>query len=174
MLTLRPPSNRLYMMLKGFKSKVFGASRPQEPEVPAPPETPPAPAKLFRRLEDRVAPDDSVISAQSTFRGEIGGRAGVRVAGEMRGDIRSEGLVCLEETARMKGNIYSSYVILGGELEGDIGPSLHVELRSRSRMQGNIQTKLLAIADGSHFEGKINMSAPDARHERFAEKRQPK
>ena len=162
------------MMLKGFKSKVFGVPRPEAPEVPAPTETPPAPAKQFRRLEDRTAPGDSVVSAQSSFRGEISGQAGVRVAGEMQGDIRCEGLVWVEETAKMKGNIFSSYVILGGELEGDIGPSFHVELRTRARMQGNIQTKLLAIADGSHFEGRINMSAPDARRERFAEKRQAK
>jgi cytoskeletal protein CcmA (bactofilin family) len=162
------------MMLRGFKSKVFGAPRSEAPKFPAPPETPPAPAKQFRRLEDRSTADDSVVSAQSTFKGEISGRAGVRVAGEMLGDIRCEGLVRVEETAKMKGNIFSAYVILEGELEGDIGPALHVELRTKARMRGNIHTKLLAIADGSYFEGGINMPAPEARRERFAEKRQTK
>ena len=162
------------MMLRGFKSKVFGAPHPDSPEIPVSLETAPAPAKQFRRLEDRSVPGDSAISAQSSFKGEVNSRAGIRVAGEMQGDIRCEGLVRIEETGKMTGNIFSAYVILEGELDGDIGPALHVELRTKSRMRGNIHTKLLAIADGSHFEGSINMPAPEARRERFAEKRQSK
>jgi cytoskeletal protein CcmA (bactofilin family) len=161
-------------MFRGFKSKVFGPPRPEPPEPAAPPATPPPPVKQFRRLEDRSAPGDSLISAQSSFKGEINSCSGVRVAGEMTGDIRCEGLVRVEETGKMKGNILSAYVILEGELEGDIGPALHVELRTRARMRGNIHTKLLAIADGSQFEGAINMPAPEARREQFAEKRQSK
>lgn len=162
------------MMLRGFKSKVFGAPHPEPPEQPAPPEAPPAETKKSRRLEDRSAPDDSVISGQSSFKGEINSRSGVRVVGEMRGDIRCEGLVRIEETGKMTGHIFSAYVILEGELQGDIGPAHHVELRTKARMRGNIHTKLLAIADGSQFEGGINMPAPESRHERFAEKRQTK
>jgi cytoskeletal protein CcmA (bactofilin family) len=161
-------------MLKGFKSKVFGAPSSETPERPASSETPQADAKQFRRLEDRSGPDDAVVSAQSSFKGEISGRAGARIAGEMQGDIRCEGLVWVEETAKVKGNIFCAYVILEGELEGNIGPALHVELRTKARMRGNIQTKLLAIADGSYFEGQVNMPTPEAQPVRFAEKRQPK
>jgi cytoskeletal protein CcmA (bactofilin family) len=160
-------------MLKGFKSKVFGASSSETPEHPVPPETPQAAVKHFRRLEDRSAPDDNIVSAQSSFKGEISGRAGVRVAGEVQGDIRSEGLVWVEETAKVKGDISCAYVILEGELEGNIGPALHVELRSKAKMRGNIQTKLLAIADGSFFDGQVNMPTPEAQPVRFAEKRRP-
>jgi cytoskeletal protein CcmA (bactofilin family) len=161
-------------MLKGFKSKLFGAPSPEAPERPLSPEIPQAAAKPVRRLEDRSGPDDSVVSAQSSFKGEISGRAGVRVAGEVQGDIHCEGLVWVEETAKVKGNIFCAYVILEGQLEGNIGPALHVELRTKARMRGNIQTKLLAIADGSYFEGQINMPTPQTQPGRFAEKRQPK
>src|SRR5512136_1176403 len=108
------------MMLRSFKSKVFGPPRPETPEPPPPPEMPPPTVKPFRRLEDRSGPGDSVISAQSSFKGEIKSRSGVRVAGEMTGDIRCEGLVRVEEAGKMKGNIFSAYVILDGELEGNI------------------------------------------------------
>jgi cytoskeletal protein CcmA (bactofilin family) len=91
----------------------------------------------------------------------------------MKGDIHCEGLVRIEETGKMKGNVFSSYVILEGELEGDIGPSLQVELRSKANMRGNIQTQLLAVADGSFFDGRVNMPTPEAEPVRFAEKRLP-
>jgi len=169
-------------MLKGFKSKVFGAPPPEEPPRPAPPtempavspETRPAPEIQVRRLADRSSPDDSAVSAQASFKGEISGRTGARIAGEMHGNVRCEGLVWIKETARVKGNILSGYVILEGKLEGDIGPALQVELRANAKMRGNIQTKLLAIAEGSQFEGRIDMSASSARPARFTEKRQPK
>jgi cytoskeletal protein CcmA (bactofilin family) len=160
-------------MLKGLKSKLLGKPSPEMPERPAVPETTPAPAGQFRRLEDRLDPEDSVVSAQSSFKGEITGRAGVRIAGKVEGDIHSEGLVWIEETAKVKGNIFSAYVILAGELEGDIGPALHVELRAKARMVGNIQTQLLAIADGSFFEGQVNVPTPESQPVHFAEKRQP-
>jgi cytoskeletal protein CcmA (bactofilin family) len=75
----------------------------------------------------------------------------------VQGEIRCEGLVWVGETGKIKGDIVSAYVILEGELEGNIGPSLHVELRSSARMRGNIDTKVLAIADGTSFEGQVNM-----------------
>ncbi|OGD34979.1 MAG: hypothetical protein A2V45_10580 [Candidatus Aminicenantes bacterium RBG_19FT_COMBO_58_17] len=165
--------NKLYLMLKGFKSKVFGAPSSEAPERSVSSETPQDAAKQFRRLEDRSGPDDTVVSAQSSFKGDISGRAGARIAGEMQGDIRCEGLVWVEETAKVKGDIHCAYVILEGELEGNIGPSLHVELRTKAKMRGNIETKLLAIADGSFFEGQVNMPTPEAQPVHFAEKRHP-
>jgi len=161
-------------MLKGFKSKIFGASSSEAPERPVSSDTPQAAMKQFRRLEDRSGPDDAFVSAQSSFKGELSGRAGARVAGEMQGDIRCDGLVWVEETAKMKGDIFSAYVILEGELEGNIGPALHVELRAKAKMRGNIQTKLMAIDDGAFFEGQVNMPTPEAQPVRFAERRQPK
>ncbi len=153
---------------------MFGKPSPEMPERPLPPETPRAPAeRQFRRLEDRLSSDDAVIPAKSIFKGEIAVWAGARIAGEMQGDVRCDGLLRIEETGRVKGNISCPHVILEGELEGDIGPSLQVELRSKAKMRGNIQTQILAIADGSIFDGQVNMPTPETEPVRFAEKRQP-
>jgi len=160
-------------MLKGFKSKLFGKPSPDMPEHPLPPETPRPPEKEFRRLEDRASAEDAVIPAKGTFKGEVVVRSGARIGGEMLGNVRCEGLLWIEETGRVIGNISSPYVILEGELEGDIGPSLQVELRSKANMRGNIQTQLLAVADGSFFDGRVNMPTPEAEPVRFAEKRLP-
>jgi cytoskeletal protein CcmA (bactofilin family) len=167
-------------MFKAFKSKVFKPQPLGETPHPAaggpgaPPEPLPAREIQYRRLEDRSSPDDSVVSAQAVFKGEISGRAGARIAGEMRGDVRCEGLVWIKPAARVTGNILSGYVILEGTLKGDIGPSIQVELRATARMHGNIRTKLLAIAAGTQFEGRIDMAMSDVPPARFTEKRQPK
>jgi cytoskeletal protein CcmA (bactofilin family) len=161
-------------MLKGFWPRLFKKSPPDLPENPLPPETSPGSVERpVRRLEDRASADDAFLPARSTFKGEIVVRAGARIAGEVQGNVRCEGLLWVEETGRVKGDLSSPYVILEGELEGDIGPSLQVELRSKANMRGNIQTQLLAVADGSFFDGQVNMPTPEAEAVRFAEKRQP-
>jgi len=158
-------------MLKGIRSKIFGAARSRGPQKPVSPEIPQPPPERQRRLEDRSDPAESLISAGSSFKGEISGRAGARISGELLGNIRSEGLVRVEETGKVKGKIDSPYVILEGELEGDIRSARHVELRSRAKMRGNIKTALLAIADHCSFEGQIDMANPEDQPVKFTEKR---
>jgi cytoskeletal protein CcmA (bactofilin family) len=160
-------------MLKGFRSKTKDASLPGERENPMSPDLSQLQAEKFRRLEDRVDPSESVISAQSSFKGEISGQAGVHILGNLEGDVRSEALVRSAKTAKIKGNIHSPYVIHEGDLEGDICSARQVELRANARMRGNIETEMLAIADGCFFEGQIRMVTPEAQPVRFTERRHP-
>lgn len=135
------------------------------------PKPSPPPPEQRRRLEDRFDSAESVIAAGSAFKGEISGRPGLRVGGELVGNIHSEGLVRVEESGKVKGNIESPYVILEGELKGDILAAQHVELRSKANMLGNIKTELLAIAEGCLIEGQIEMGKPENQPLKFAEKR---
>src|SRR4030042_656737 len=98
-------------MLKGFRSKTKNAALSREKENPVSPGPLQDKAEKFRRLQDRVDPNESVISAQSSFKGEISGQAGVHILGNLEGDLRSEGLVHTGRMAKIKGNIHSPYVI---------------------------------------------------------------
>jgi cytoskeletal protein CcmA (bactofilin family) len=160
-------------MLKGFKSKIKDQPSSQGKVDPMGGGSPQAQTEKFRRLEDRVDPNESVISAQSSFKGEISGQAGACVLGSFEGDIHSEGMVRAGKTAKIKGNIHSPYVILEGDLEGDICSARQVELRTRAKMRGSIETEMLAIADGCFFEGQIRMATPEAQPVRFKERRHP-
>ncbi|MFZ2052693.1 MAG: polymer-forming cytoskeletal protein [Candidatus Aminicenantales bacterium] len=160
-------------MLKRFKSKIKHSSLSQGKEKPMTSDSPPTRTEVYRRLEDRVDPNESVVSAQSSFKGEISGQTGAHILGDFEGDIHSEGLVRAGKTAKVKGNIHSPYVILEGELEGDIYSARQVELRTKARMRGNIETQMLAIADGCFFEGQIRMATPEAQPVRFTERRHP-
>jgi len=159
-------------MFRGFKSKtkksLFQGSADTMTEDSLRPQE-----KVYRRLEDRVHPNESVIAAQSSFVGRISGQPGARILGRFEGDIQSEALVRAGKSAKIKGNIHSPYVILEGELEGDICSARQVELRTEAKMRGNIETEKLAIADGCFFEGQIRMAAPEAQPVRFTERRPP-
>jgi cytoskeletal protein CcmA (bactofilin family) len=160
-------------MLKGFKSKIKDQPSSQGKADPMAGASPQAQEEKYRRLEDRVDPNESVISAQSTFKGEISGQAGAHILGTLEGDIHAEGMVRAGKTAKIKGNIHSPYIILEGELEGNILSARQVELRTRAKMRGSIETEMLAIADGCFFEGQIKMATPEAQPIRFKERRHP-
>ena len=160
-------------MIKGFKSKIKDSlSSPRQAGANAG-DAAPARTEKYRRLEDRVDPNESRISEQSSFKGNLGGQAGVFILGNIEGDIHSEGLVRAGKTAKIKGDIHSPYVILEGELQGNIVSARQVELRTKARMRGNIETEMLAIADGCFFEGQIRMTTPEATPIRFSERRHP-
>jgi cytoskeletal protein CcmA (bactofilin family) len=160
-------------MFKGFKPKIKDQASAQAGKDQSTGDSSPAQMEKYRRLEDRVDPDESVISARCSFKGEISGQAGAHILGNFEGDVRSEGLVRGGKTAKIKGNIHSPYVILEGELDGDILSARQVELRTKAKMRGNIETEMLAIADGCFFEGQIRMATPEAQPVRFIERRHP-
>jgi cytoskeletal protein CcmA (bactofilin family) len=160
-------------MLKGFKSKIKDQPLSQGKEDLMFGSSPQRQTEKFRRLEDRVDPNESVISTESSFKGEISGQAGTYVLGSLEGDVHSEGLVRAAKTAKIKGNIYSPYVILEGELQGNIVSARQVELRTRAKMRGSIETEMLAIADGCFFEGQIRMATPEVQPVHFTERRHP-
>lgn len=151
----------------------MGVHPRREPEIPPSPEIPQAAPEKRRRLEDRVDPNESVISSRASFKGKISTQTGARISGELLGNIDSQGLVWVEETGKIKGNIHSPYVILEGELEGDISSARHVEIRAKARMRGNIETELLAVEDGCVLEGRVDMPNSEAKSVKFAEKRNP-
>jgi len=124
-----------------------------------------------RRLEDRAAGPTTVIAADSRCRGDIEGKEGVRISGRLTGKISSRGLVWIEETGEVRGDIQAPYIIIEGRLQGEVVQARHVEIRANAVMRGNIRTDIIAIADGGLFEGDINLPDENSRPHTFQERR---
>lgn len=124
-----------------------------------------------RRLEDRAAGPQTVIAADTRCRGNIEGDEGVRISGRLTGKISSRGLVWIEETGEVRGDIQAPFLIVEGRLRGDVVQARHVEIRRNAVMRGNIRTDIIAIADGGRFEGDINLPDENSRPHTFRERR---
>jgi len=124
-----------------------------------------------RRLEDKIGPIDSVIAANTTFKGKMSGQDSVQISGHLKGDIKCEQLVKIDEGGKVKGSINSTYVIIEGELNGNIESADYVEIREDARVVGNINSVNIAIAEGSFIQGEIMTPDKDKRPMSFVEKR---
>jgi cytoskeletal protein CcmA (bactofilin family) len=124
-----------------------------------------------RRLEDKLGNDESVVAASTQLKGTLSGSESVRIAGKIEGDVKSDRLIWIEKGGNIKGEIDSRDVIIEGTLEGNIQGAQRVEIRAEARVTGNIQTQRIAMAEGSYFEGEINMPGNVDRPTQFVEKR---
>ncbi len=127
---------------------------------------------MKRRVEDKVEPEESYVAPGTKFVGNIVGPEGIRVSGHLKGNIRSEGLVWIQKEGKVEGNIKSRFAIIEGKLKGHIDSSEHVEIRADGHVVGNIQTDRIAVAEGSFFQGEIQMPGKEDEPIRFVEKRQ--
>jgi len=125
-----------------------------------------------RRLEDKVQSSCSVIASKSSIQGNIKSQDDLLISGKLKGDIECTGLVRIGREGLIQGNILSRFIIIEGHVKGDIKEAEQIELRENGQVVGNIFTKSLAMAEGSVFQGKINMTEKGSEPIHFVEKRE--
>jgi cytoskeletal protein CcmA (bactofilin family) len=135
------------------------AGSPAEPERPA------------RRVTD-VPANQLTTLGSLRIKGAISGGDSVDLAGALEGDVEVEGLVRVRETARLEGSIKADQIVIEGEVKGESLIARHkVELRSHARVRADIDAATVAVADGSFFQGRIQMREGGAGQLSFREKR---
>jgi len=125
-----------------------------------------------RRLEDKVQSSCSIIAPQSSFQGNIKTQDDLLISGFLKGDVKCSGMVRVTQEGRIQGDIRSHFIIIEGELNGDIKEAEQVETRKTGQIKGNITTSSLAMAEGSIFQGNINMSTKGSQPTHFKERRE--
>ncbi len=129
-----------------------------------------------RRFTDSSNGNSTVIGQGIHVKGEITGPASIEVWGSLEGKAGTEGLLWVREGGAVDGEIAATNVVVEGDVQGSIHAKEKVELRSTCKVQGDLDARTVAIAEGSFFEGQIQMSGgkggPGGR-QGFKEKRTP-
>ena len=106
--------------------------------------------KLFDTIE-------TLIGVGTTFTGDICATNSLRIDGKIIGNIKNSGGVIIGDKAEIRGNIYTSYIVVCGLVEGNITASEEIELLSKAIVVGDIKTTILSINEGALFKGKSSM-----------------
>ncbi len=102
----------------------------------------------------------TTLGRRTNFIGTIEFEKPLRINGHFQGEIKSNSLLFIGETAVVKANIKSGIVILGGHVIGNIEASEKIEMLSTAKLNGNVRTPKLEIADGVVFDGNCEMIHP--------------
>jgi len=104
-------------------------------------------------------PIKSLIAQGTCIRGDVSFSDGLRVDGEVMGDIRAEGaggsLLVVSESARVTGRIHADHVIINGAVQGPVMAGELLELQPKARIEGDVSYKALEMHQGATISGQL-------------------
>ena len=104
---------------------------------------------------------DTIAGANVELKGSLRNRGPIHIHGAVTGDISSDGLVVIGETAVITGPITARQVDVYGQVHGSINAEEQIELQPKSLVQGDLTTSRLSIKPGATFIGKSQMQGSD-------------
>jgi cytoskeletal protein CcmA (bactofilin family) len=102
---------------------------------------------------------DSLIGAGTRIEGSVIFSGGLRVDGEVRGDVRAaegeSGTLVVSEQARIEGEIHVAHLVVNGTVVGPVHATELLELQPRSRVSGDVHYTSLEMHLGAIVEGRL-------------------
>ncbi len=108
---------------------------------------------------------DSLIGAGTSLTGDVTFSGGLRVDGEVRGNVRAAdgqpATLVLSEHARIEGEIAVSHVVINGTVIGPVHSSDFLELQSRAKVTGDVEYATIEMHLGAIVQGRlVHQGAP--------------
>lgn len=102
---------------------------------------------------------DSLIGAGTRVEGNVVFSGGLRVDGEVRGNISSEngqeGTLVISEMASVEGAISVAHVVINGAVIGPVFASESLELLPAARVTGDVEYHQIEIQQGAVIQGRL-------------------
>jgi cytoskeletal protein CcmA (bactofilin family) len=98
------------------------------------------------------------IGKSVVIKGELNGSEDLTVEGYVDGTIElKEHVLTIGPHGQIKAEIFAKAVIVLGKVTGNVTASDKVDIRDNGSVEGNIVAPRVAIAEGAHFRGSVDM-----------------
>jgi cytoskeletal protein CcmA (bactofilin family) len=98
------------------------------------------------------------IGKSVVIKGELNGSEDLTIEGHVEGTIQlREHVLTIGPNGRIKAQVFCKSVIVLGEVNGNITASDKVDIRDNGSVEGDLISPRIAIAEGAHFKGSIDM-----------------
>lgn len=115
----------------------------------------------FGKESDNVsistAVSETVVGAQTKFKGTVNTDKPIRIDGQYEGDIISTDEVLVSENGYFNGTVSCRYFHLVGKAEGKITCSELMEFTPTGVFKGDVNAKDVIIVKGSKIEGTVKI-----------------
>jgi cytoskeletal protein CcmA (bactofilin family) len=99
----------------------------------------------------------TILGAEAAFDGKLVFQGSVRIEGKFTGEIATDDVLLVTETAEVIASVHVGTLVLNGTLRGNVKAKRVVELQAPARLYGDIETPSLIIHAGVMFEGHCKM-----------------
>jgi cytoskeletal protein CcmA (bactofilin family) len=130
------------------------ANAPGAPVAPTQQATSATPQPDSRRIERDVVN----IGKSVVIKGELNGSEDLTVEGHVEGKIElKDHVLTIGPNGKIKASVFAKAVIVLGEVNGNVTASEKVDIRDGGSVDGDIISPRVAIAEGAHFRGSVDM-----------------
>ena len=114
-------------------------------------------------------PIRTLIGEGTVVHGELRFSDGLRIDGEVHGDVIARGdepnMLVISEKARVHGKVKAGHVIINGTVVGPVQSDELLELQPKARITGDVRYESLEMHQGATIDGELRAqkSTPDER-----------
>jgi cytoskeletal protein CcmA (bactofilin family) len=111
------------------------------------------------------------IGKSVVIKGELSGSEDLTIEGQVDGKIElRQNVLTIGPNGKIKAQVFAKSVVILGEVTGNVTASEKVDIRDNGSVDGDIAAPRVAIAEGAHFRGSIDMQRAGASASKPAEK----
>jgi cytoskeletal protein CcmA (bactofilin family) len=138
-----------------------GAAPGGSPAVGPPPVAEAAPTRTATATSDPMRGTEKTtvnIGKSIVIKGELNGSEDLTIEGQVEGKIElRQNVLTIGPNGRIKAQVFAKSVIILGEVTGNVTATEKVDIRDNGSVDGDIAAPRVAIAEGAHFRGSIDM-----------------
>jgi cytoskeletal protein CcmA (bactofilin family) len=98
------------------------------------------------------------IGKSVVIKGELNGSEDLTVEGYVEGRVElRDHVLTIGPNGRLKAEVFAKSVIVLGEVTGNVTATEKVDIRDKGSVDGDIIAPRVAIAEGAHFRGSVDM-----------------
>jgi cytoskeletal protein CcmA (bactofilin family) len=98
------------------------------------------------------------IGKSVIIKGELTGSEDLTIEGQVEGTIQlRDHVLTIGANGRIKAQVFAKSLIVFGEVTGNVSASEKVDIRDNGSVDGDIVSPRVAIAEGAHFRGSVDM-----------------
>jgi cytoskeletal protein CcmA (bactofilin family) len=109
--------------------------------------------------KQKQPPIRTLIGEGTVITGELRFADGLRIDGEVVGDVVSDGdgysILVISEKARVTGKVIAGHVIVNGTVVGPIHSSSLLELQPKAQITGDVRYEVLEMHQGATIDGEL-------------------
>ena len=111
----------------------------------------------------RTGSNEFNIGRSVIIKGEMTGSEDLTIEGQFEGRIElKDNVLTIGQHGRIKADVFAKAVQVRGRVNGTIGASDAVSILEQGAVDGDIKAPRVAIADGAHFRGSVDMNRDKA------------
>lgn len=103
------------------------------------------------------------IGKSIVINGELSGSEDLTIEGRVDGKIElRDHILTVGSNGRIKAQITAKAIVVLGQVTGNLNATEKVDIKETGSVEGDVVAPRVAIADGSHFKGSIDMQKKDS------------